>query len=402
MNPAVAAQQPAESVRTASVPPAADRAALLATLKQRKRALVRRYARPSDLRGALAVTGTLFPLAGLWFAAAWIADAWGAVALLLALPMSLLLLRCFALLHDCGHGSLFRSARLNRAFGFAFGVISGMPQYVWSQHHDHHHQTNGNWSRYRGPLAILSVQEFEALSLEHQRSYVRSRHPALAPLAGLLYLIVQPRLNWMRGTLDLMAYVRREKASQPDVPLRALAATFRTRHWKTWAEYRHMTLNNLVLLGLWGLMSLWIGPALFFGLYLLGSALAGAAGLVLFTVQHNFEHSYAGDDSAWDYDEAALYGSSFLALPRWLNWCTANIGYHHVHHLSARIPSYRLVACHADNAALFAGVHRLTLKDILPSLDFLLWDTAGRRLLTVAQHRAGFATGAVQRRACAE
>ncbi|WP_420466265.1 fatty acid desaturase family protein [Panacagrimonas sp.] len=375
--------------RIGPIPAAAsDPAALLEQLKLHKRALVQSYARASDVRGALAVSSTLLPMGALWYAAAWIGSAHGAVALLLALPMSLLLLRCFALLHDCGHGSLFRTARLNRAFGFVFGVISGMPQYVWSQHHHYHHCTNGNWSRYRGPLAILSVQEFDALTPRQQRAYVRSRHPALAPLAGLMYLIGQPRLNWLRGTRDLLAHLRREKVAQPDVALRTLAAQFRTRRWKTAAEYRHMTLNNLVLLALWVLMSLWLGAALFFGLYLLGTALAGAAGLVLFTVQHNFEPSYAGDDHEWDYDEAALYGSSFLVLPGWLNWCTANIGYHHVHHLSARIPSYRLPACHAEHAALFAGVHRLRLRDILPSLDYLLWDADGRRLMTVAAHRA--------------
>lgn len=354
----------------------------------------RDYPRSSDARGGMAVSGTLLPLAALWVAAGWMrAQPWLA-ALLLVLPMSLLLLRCFSLLHDCGHGSLFRSARLNRTFGFVFGVLSGMPQYVWSQHHHYHHRTNGNWQRYRGPLAILSVDEFDALTQQQQRRYVRARNPVLAPLAGLMYLIVQPRLNWLRGTLELATFVWRQKRAQPQLALRDLAAQFRTRRWNSAAEYRHMTFNNLLLLTLWLLMSLWLGPLLFFGLYLLSAALSGAAGLVLFAVQHNFEHSYAGDDRDWDYDEAALYGSSFLVLPRWLNWCTANIGYHHLHHLSARIPSYRLPACHAQNAALFVEVPRLTLRDVRPSLDYLLWSPAQRRLLTVAEHLSGRAPAA--------
>jgi acyl-lipid omega-6 desaturase (Delta-12 desaturase) len=402
MNSAALSLVPAiiEPIPAAASP--SDRAALLAQLKLRKRALVEQYARPSDLRGGMAVASTLLPLAGLWRATADFGGQWGPAVLLMVLPMSLLLLRSFALLHDCGHGSLFRNARLNRAFGFAFGVISGMPQYVWSQHHHYHHTTNGNWSRYRGPLAILSVDEFEALTPQQQRRYVQARHPAMAPLAGLLYLIVQPRVSWIRGTLDLTAHILREKLLHPDAPLHAHAAQFRSRYWKTSVEYRHMTLNNLVLLGLWILMSLWMGPSVFFGLYLLAAALAGAAGLVLFTVQHNFEHSYAGDDREWDYDEAALYGSSFLVLPRWLNWCTADIGYHHVHHLSARIPCYRLTACHQDNEALFSAVPRLTLADIRPSLDYLLWDTTGRRLLTVADHRAGLAPRSEPQAECAE
>jgi acyl-lipid omega-6 desaturase (Delta-12 desaturase) len=378
---------------------AADRATVLDQLKRRKRALVDEWARSSDPRGWTEASSTLLPLAGLWLAAGWMRAQPGLAMLLLVLPMSLLLLRCFSLLHDCGHGSLFRSARLNRAFGFVFGVLSGMPQYVWSQHHHYHHTTNGNWSRYRGPLAILSVDEFDALTPEQQRRYVRARNPALAPLAGLMYLIMQPRVNWLRGTLELATFVLHEKRRQPEVALRDLAKQFRTRRWNSAAEYRHMTLNNLVLLALWLFMSLWLGPALFFGLYLLSAALSGAAGLVLFTVQHNFEHSYAGDDQQWDYDEAALYGSSFLVLPGWMNWCTANIGYHHLHHLSARIPSYRLAACHAQNAALFAEVPRLTLADIRPSLDYLLWSPAQRRLLTVAEHRADRSAAAHPERA---
>jgi acyl-lipid omega-6 desaturase (Delta-12 desaturase) len=364
-----------------------DRLALLAQLKGRKRALVHQYARSSNVRGWVAVTNTLLPLVGLWVIMSEFASHWEAVALLVV-PMSLLLLRSFALLHDCGHGSLFHSKQLNRIFGFVFGVISGMPQYVWSQHHHYHHTTNGNWSRYRGPLAILSVAEFDALTPRQQRRYIQSRHLALAPLAGLLYLVVQPRVNWLRGLGGLAAHVWREKTLHADVSIRQIVAQFRTRYWKTPAEFRHMTLNNIVLLALWALMSLWSGPAFFFSVYLISASLAGAAGLVLFTVQHNFEHSYAGDDHEWDYDEAALYGSSFLVLPGWLNWCTAHIGYHHIHHLSARIPSYRLVDCHEENAALFAAVPRLTLRDVPPSLKYLLWDESERRLLTVVDHRA--------------
>jgi omega-6 fatty acid desaturase (delta-12 desaturase) len=175
--------------------------------------------------------------------------------------------------------------------------------------------------------------------------------------------------------------------------MRAHAATFRTHHWKSAAEYRHMTLNNLVLLSTWALMSWLMGPALFFTMYLLSTSLAGAGGIVLFTVQHNFEHAYASGDQDWDYDAAALHGTSFLVLPAWLNWFTANIGYHHVHHLSSRIPNYCLAACHKDNEALFADVRRLGLADIGASLKFILWDTQARRIISVAEHQVSRLTG---------
>lgn len=359
-----------------------------ARLKQQKGNLTARYARPDDIRGLAQTLTTLLPLAGLWgLAVAGAAGPWGLTVLATGL-MSLFLLRVFALMHDCGHGSLFRSAALNRAFGFVFGVISGMPQYVWSRHHHYHHTTNGNWTRYRGPLAILSVDEFDALTPKQQRAYVRARHVAMAPLAGLIYLIVNPRLTWLKGSAALAWHVLREKRAWPQTPLHILAAQFRTRYWNSSAEYRHMTLNNLVLLSAWALMVWMLGPAVFFTVYLISTALAGAAGIVLFTVQHNFEHAYAGDDQDWDYHEAAIHGTSFLVLPAWLNWFTVDIGYHHIHHLSARIPNYRLADCHVAHQELFADVPRLRLPEVCPSLKYLLWDPRARRIISVAEHEA--------------
>lgn len=358
-------------------------------LKARKRELITTYGQSEDGRAVAQVAATLLPLAALWGVTVLaLQGGYPVVIVLLLLLMSLFLLRVFALMHECGHQSLFRSKRLNRIFGFVFGVVSGMPQYVWAQHHNYHHATNGNWAKYRGPLAILSVDEYDALTPRQQRAYVRARHLVMAPLAGLLYLILNPRLTWIKGTAQLLWHLIRMKRAQPRVSLRAHAATFRTRYWNSAAEYRHMTLNNLVLLSIWCLMAWLIGPGPFFLVYLVSSSLAGAAGIVLFTVQHNFEHAYASDGNGWDYDEAALRGTSFLVLPGWLNWFTANIGYHHIHHLSSRIPNYRLVACHTENEALFTGVRRLTLADIVPSLKFLLWDTHARRIVSVAEHRA--------------
>ena len=106
------------------------------------------------------------------------------------------------------------------------------------------------------------------------------------------------------------------------------------------------------------------GPALFFALYIVSVSLSGAGGIVLFTVQHNFEHSYASSDEGWDYDTAAIHGTSFLILPRWLNWFTANIAYHHVHHLSAKIPNYCLVKCHEEYQHLFTDVVRVKLSQV--------------------------------------
>lgn len=358
-------------------------------LKARKRALIAAYAKPDDGRAAAQAAATLLPLAALWGMTALALRGGYPVVIALLLPlMSLFLLRVFALMHECGHQSLFRSRHLNRIFGFVFGVVSGMPQYVWARHHNYHHATNGNWEKYRGPLAILSVDEYDALTPRQQRAYARARHVSMAPLAGFLYLILNPRLNWIRGNAHLFWHVIRMKWLQPRVSLRDHVTAFRTRYWNSVEEYRHMTLNNIVLLSIWSLMALLIEPGPFFFVYLISGSLAGAAGIVLFTVQHNFEHAYASDGRGWDHDKAALYGTSFLVLPGWLNWFTANIGYHHIHHLSSRIPNYRLVTCHDENEALFSAVRRLKLADIGPSLKCILWDTHASQIVSVAEHRA--------------
>lgn len=361
-------------------------AVAVAPLKQYKRSIVAQHAKPENLKGFTQVLTTLLPLAGLWVVVAQRSDwSWGLTVLATAV-MSLFLLRAFVLMHECGHGSLFQSPALNQVFGFVLGVVTGMPQYVWSQNHNFHHSTNGNWAKYRGPLAILTVDEYDALTGPQQRAYARARTLGMAPVGGFLYLLLNPRLTWMLGSARLLWHVVRGKIAQPRISVRVHAAQFRTPYWKSTAEHRHMTLNNLVLLCAWAAMCWLVGPLLFFAVYVVSTSLSGGAGIVLFTVQHNFEHSYASCDNNWCYDTAAIHGTSYLALPAWLNWFTASIGYHHIHHLSARIPNYRLAACHAEHEQLFADVRRLTLADVGASLKFILWEPRARRIISVAEH----------------
>jgi omega-6 fatty acid desaturase (delta-12 desaturase) len=355
-----------------------------------KRAIIVRYSRSSDLRALGQLLTTLVPLAALW----WIAvlgnraaaqgGRWLTAAAILL--MTLFTLRVFALMHECGHGSLFRSGWLNRSAGFVLGVLSGMPQYVWSQHHNYHHAHNGNWEKYRGPYATRSVDEYAAMSAAQQRRYRGKCSVMAAPLAGFVYLVFNPRFTWIRGSIRLLVHMARGKLARPELPLRQHAAQFHTCYWKSPREYWHMFWNNLVLLGLWVAMSWTIGTGLFLVIYLCSVSLAGGAGIVLFTVQHNFEHSYASDTAHWDYDAGAIRGTSFLVLPLWLNWFTANIGYHHIHHLSASIPNYRLVRCHEEHLHLFEEVTRVRLSEVCHSLKCILWDSRAQQIISVAEY----------------
>ena len=349
----------------------------LELLKQQKRALVREHANADDRVGFRQVAATVVPLLIVGGIAAWSLHVSLWITVAATLGISFLMIRVFSLMHDCGHGSLFRTQWLNRTVGFFFGVASGMPQYVWSQHHNFHHQTNGNWDKYRGPVSTLSLTEYEALSSVQQWVYRTARHLAFAPLAGFVYLIFNPRVNWIKGSTSLLLHIARGKG----------AATFKTRYWKSYREYWHQSANNVVLLSLWALMSWAIGPVAFFAIYLTSVSLAGGVGIALFTVQHNFEYAYASETPAWDIDAGTLAGTSFLILPGWLNWATANIGFHHVHHLSSAIPGYCLPKCHEEYQHLFTGVRRITLTQIPGHLKYILWDPREQRIISVRDYR---------------
>ena len=359
----------------------------IARIKQQKRSIINQHAKPDNLKGFTQVLTTLVPLSALWWVAVQSADVSYWLTGGLILLMSLFLVRVFVLMHDCGHRSLFRTGALNQSFGFGFGVIAGISQYVWSHHHAYHHATNGNWAKYRGPLAIVTVDEYEALTDKQRRSYERARSTWLAPVAGFLYLIFNPRLTFLKGSVNLVGHMIKSKIAQPSMSIKAHAADFVTPHWATAKEYWHMLWSNMVSLGVWVLMCCAIEPALFFVVYLISVSIAGGVGIALFTVQHNFEHAYASGDEGWDRDTAAIRGSSFLILPRWLNWFTANIGHHHVHHLSARIPNYGLLKCHKDNEQLFADVTRVKLSQVPRALKCILWDTRLRRIISIAEYK---------------
>jgi omega-6 fatty acid desaturase (delta-12 desaturase) len=356
-------------------------------IKEQKRAIIRRHAQADDVRGLTQVLTALASLVLLWWAAVLSVHVSQWLTVAAVLLISLFSLRVFVLMHECGHGSLFRTQWLNRAFGFLLGVVSGMPQYVWSRHHNYHHAHNGNWEKYRGLYTTLSVDEYAAMTNAQQRIYRLKCSIAFTPLAGLIYVIFNPRFTWLKGSIGFVSHIIKRKVAQPNLSMKAHAASFVARYWQSDEEYWHMFWNNVVLLSVWVLMCWAFGTVLFFSIYLISASLAGAAGVVLFTVQHNFKHSYASDGRHWDYDTGAIEGTSFLILPRWLNWFTANIAYHHIHHLSAKIPNYRLVRCHKEYRHLFSDVTRLKLSHVPKALKYILWDTRAQRIISVAEYR---------------
>lgn len=357
-----------------------------ARIKIESQSLIRKYAVRSNIKATFQFLNTLVPYFFLFYMSmSSLTTSYWLTGLYISL-LSLFIVRIFMLMHDCGHKSMFKTPALNTIGGFFTGVFVGMPQYVWSQHHNYHHSTNGNWEKYRGPLNIASVDEYEKLSSSKQKRYRISRNIALAPLGAFMYFIFNPRFNWILGSLKFAIEVINKKIRNLQTPLKLIIAENHSKFWKSGMEYLHMTLNNIVLLGIWAAASWYFGAGIFFTVYIISLSLAGAAGIIIFTIQHNFEGSYASDTEHWDYHQAALRGTSFLTFPKIINWFGADIAYHHIHHLSSTIPNYHLAKCHQEHAHLFEEVTRIKLLDIAKAFKFILWDIKNQKLISVAQY----------------
>jgi acyl-lipid omega-6 desaturase (Delta-12 desaturase) len=283
----------------------------------------------------------------------------------LAIPTGGFLIRTFVVFHDCSHGSLFPSRVANRRVGVVLGLFVLAPFRRWQHDHAVHHATSGDLDRRGvGDLPTLTVSEYDAKPWRGRLGYRLFRNPVVMFGVGPIFaMIIGPRIfNWSaRPRL-------RNSVIATDVVLAAAVALI---CWAIgWAQF----------------LVVWTPPAL----------LAGSAGIWLFYVQHQFEDTYwqSGDD--WQYAEAALRGSSFLRLPKVLQFFTASIGLHHVHHLNAKVPNYNLQRAH-DAHPLFADVPTISMWDGIMATRFKLWDERHGKLVTFAEARrstAGVVRGA--------
>ncbi|WP_216904594.1 fatty acid desaturase [Synechococcus sp. CCY 9618] len=338
----------------------------------------------SNLRASWQIANTVIPYGALWLVVAWSR----LHAPLLLVPamalMVLLLARCFSLMHDCGHYSLFRQRRLNRLFGFLLGVLSAIPQYPWSRGHAYHHRHNGDWEKYQGPSALVTTSAFAALSPGGQRFYRWLRHPAMLFPGGFFYLVIKPRLALLLGAAGFFPHlVRCLRSTDEPMGLRQILASYRSKGWYTPTEFWDLLGNNIAVISSWWLMSRWLGAGVFWSIYAPVMACAAAIFICIFFVQHNFPGSYAHRTEGWSEMAGVLEGTSDLDLPPLLNWFSADIGCHAIHHLSSRIPNYRLRAAQERNAHLLGGVRRLSLADIPTCFSYILWDPLACRLTTI-------------------
>jgi omega-6 fatty acid desaturase (delta-12 desaturase) len=279
------------------------------------------------------------------------------LTLALSLPIAAFLLRLFTIQHDCGHGSFFRNRHVSDWVGRIIGVLTLTPYDVWRRTHSIHHSTHGNLGkRGMGDIHTMTVAEYRASGRWGQFMYRLYRHPITLFGFGPGYLFfLQNRIPY-----GLMG---------------------QARYWIS-AMGTNLTIV-LALAAIWyfgGLMPLLL-------IFVPATLIAATAGLWLFYVQHQFEATTWEDDSNWQLHDAALHGSSHYVLPPVLQWLSANIGIHHVHHLYSRIPFYRLPQVLRDHAELAEG-NRMTIRESLANARLHLWDEDAKRLVSFSQARA--------------
>lgn len=314
------------------------------------RAQVRRYETP-DARQAWWAFATSFPpLLVLWWLMHRSLSVSYLLTLALAFPAAGFVVRTFIVQHDCGHGSFFASRRWRTIVGRLCAPFTLLPYGYFRHLHGTHHATSGNLDKRHVDIETITVREYQALSPAAQRRYRWFRHPlVMFGLAPLIYFVVLMRLP-----------------------------VFARPEWRR--ERRSMMLTNgAIALLVWLVVSL-VGWRDFLLVQGPITVIASTVGMWMFYVQHQFEDTYWAPDGEWDFARAALEGSSYYALPPVLAWFTGYIGYHHIHHLSPRVPSYRLAACHRDTT-LFASVHHISLRDGFACARLALWDEDTRRLV---------------------
>jgi omega-6 fatty acid desaturase (delta-12 desaturase) len=311
--------------------------------------IVAKYQEPALGRSIWQMTNTLVPYAGLWCLMYFALK----VSVWLVVPLAILaagfLVRVFIIHHDCGHGSYFKSRRVNDVWGFITGVLTFTPYYLWRYEHAVHHAGSGDLDRRgTGDVWTLTVQEYLEASRGKRFAYRLARNPVvLFVIAPLVLFMVKHRFPPVKAA-------KRERLSV---------------YW-----------TNLAILGMVAVMSEVFGLKAYLLIQVSIVAMAGSAGIWLFYVQHQFEGVYWERAEQWDYVTASLQGSSFYKLPKILQWFSGNIGFHHIHHLSARIPNYNLERCHKAEP-LFQTVKPITLFSSFKSFTFRLWDEQRHRLV---------------------
>ena len=315
------------------------------------RSLFAPYGRSDARRSLFQLISTAGLFVLVWWAMLRSLELSYAITLLLSLVGGGLVVRLFIILHDCAHGSFFRSHTANQYVGRILGVLTLTPYLLWRRHHLVHHATSGNLDRRGfGDIDTLTVREYLDRSWFSRLCYRLTRNP-------LVFLTLGPSYTFLLK--------HRLPLGMP-------------RAWKK--EWMSVLWNNIALAAVVTLMASIFGLGTFLSIQIPLFLVSSTAGIWLFYVQHQFADAYWQKDEDWDFAAACLQGSSYLDLPRVLRWFTGNIGIHHIHHLCSAIPNYRLQEC-LDEVQGLPPPHRLTFWTSLRCARLSLWDEDSEKLV---------------------
>jgi omega-6 fatty acid desaturase (delta-12 desaturase) len=314
----------------------------------RWQALVAKYAYPETWRSLWQVANSLVPFIVLWYVMYRLLEVSFLLTLLLAIPTAGFMVRMFIIFHDCCHGSFFKSQLANDRMGLLMGVLVWTPYYQWKHDHAIHHATAGDLDRRGvGDVYTMTVKEYLAAPWWKKLGYRIMRSPTILFTVGsfIVFTLTHRFFSSESG--------RRERSS--------------------------VIWTNLALFAIIGWLVWHIGWQAFLLVEVPILLIACSSGVWLFYVQHNFDPSYWERHSQWDFFMAGMHGSSFYKLPKVLQWFTGNIGFHHIHHLSPKIPNYKLEQCHQENPVF--QIEPLTFIHSLKSLQYRLWDEERKMLV---------------------
>ena len=317
--------------------------------KEKLQSLLAPYQKPELKRSVWQIVDSFVPYAACWYLMylSFSVSYW--LTLALAIPAAGFLVRIFIIFHDCGHGSFFKSARANHFWGMITGFLAFTPYYEWRHSHAVHHATAGNLDKKgTGDIWTLTTEEYRNASRGMKFGYRIYRNPLILFTVGALISFV---------ILNRFTFKITNKKDRLSI---------------------HVT--NLAIVGIAVGMSLLIGFKEFLLIQLPIMLFAASFGVWLFYLQHQFEGVYWERNERWDRVKSALEGSSFYKLPKVLQWFSGNIGFHHIHHLSPRIPNYYLEKCY-NETPFFQEVKPITLRIGFKSFSLRLYDEVNRRLV---------------------
>ena len=320
----------------------------MTTQKIKWQGIVSKYAYPETWRSIWQVCNSVIPFILMWYVMYRSLAVGYWLTLLLAIPTGGFMVRCFIIFHDCCHGSFFRTMKANDRLGLVLGVLVITPFYQWKHSHAIHHATAGDLDRRGiGDVYTMTVQEYLAAPWYKKVGYRIMRNPMILFTIGsfIVFTVTHRFFEKSAG--------KRERSS--------------------------VIWTNIAIAAVIGWIMLEVGWAAFLLVEVPILMVTCGAGVWLFYVQHNFDPTYWERHAEWEFFNAGMDGSSFYKLPKLLQWFTGNIGFHHIHHLSPRIPNYKLEECHNENPMF--QVEPLTFEHSLKSLFFRLWDEKEKMLV---------------------